>query len=324
MKKSIFFIICFLSIFLWKTNAFFWDPSSLDLYKNIDLWVEKLEDKLLENELNGSSNISNEINKLALLEDLPECLNWDISITEMKEIIEEEKSGRIYNYMVDCRTNWKVPLNLFTNYIELFKVHYYNSKIGSTKKSNQINKMSNLWIFSDWILENSWFDLITDIQNINEIIFSEKIDYEWEEEVDIESIINLWEKTKELQPSPYKKVTDNEEFPCENFFCINIDFIKYDDDLWWPWDENTIEFLINRSNEHLREFVFKSMVQAKMPTGQFELWLKDLKFSDIFHLSVQVSYKPIPILKIEKAKRVRWHDGKTSRRKENSCESKTI
>lgn len=40
-------------------------------------------------------------------------------------------------------------------------------------------QIANVWIFSDWDIENSWFDLINDIEEIDSIIFASKEEYEW-------------------------------------------------------------------------------------------------------------------------------------------------
>lgn len=99
----------------------------------------------------------------------------------------------------------------------------------------------------------------------------------------------------------YNKVTDNSEWPCENFFCINVDFIMYEHNLFWWWENITIEYLLNRSNEHLKKFASTSLLPAKMSTNNFELWLKDLNLPDIFHIWIQISTKPVPILDIQKS-----------------------
>ena len=301
MKIYCLFIIFISSIYS-TSNAFFWDPSSLDLYKSIEKWIVDLEEKTLWLEL-WWDDILKKINNFAKTEkDINKCLDEGktISVEEIKEIVIEQKSWRIYNYISDsCLSFWKVPMNLYISYIEIFNKHYANSLKDSTEKTKQIYKINNIWLYTDWMLENSSFDLVNDIVEINEIIFSNNTDFTWEDDVDIESVLD-WTSTSS-SPSAYQKTTDNSEWPCQDFFCIIIDFITYDWPSWSEENENTIQFLINRSNEHLKNIVFWSLSQAKMTTDLFELWLKDLSLPDIFHLSVQVSYKPIPILDIEEA-----------------------
>lgn len=96
----------------------------------------------------------------------------------------------------------------------------------------------------------------------------------------------------------YSKVNDKKYFPCDNFFCIKIDFKTYNHSFLWGWSNWTpsIMYLIWRSNEHLKKFVNSSLSQSKMTTNNFELWLKDIDLSKMFHMWVQITKEPIPML----------------------------
>jgi hypothetical protein len=96
-----------------------------------------------------------------------------------------------------------------------------------------------------------------------------------------------------------------------------IDFSTYEHSLFWWWEDITIEYLLNRSNKHLSKHAATSLVPAKMWTNEFELWLKDLNLPDVFHLSFQVSTKPIPILNIEK----QWKEDETEFSSKNMLKS---
>ena len=65
---------------------------------------------------------------------------------------------------------------------------------------------------------------------------------------------------------------------------------------WYDWPYPSIGFLINRSNDHFKKFMNSSLSQSKMSINNFELSLKDLKLSDMFHLGFQISYEPVPNL----------------------------
>ena len=56
-----------------------------------------------------------------------------------------------------------------------------SSENKAKEKAKKINTISRIWIYSDGNIENSPFDLIKDLQDIDQIIFSSKINYEWEE-----------------------------------------------------------------------------------------------------------------------------------------------
>jgi hypothetical protein len=170
--------------------------------------------------------------------------------------------------------------------------------------------MNNNYICSDnnidsWLSQDSLIFLDNQLQNSlnkDNIIIQNNInpnlDISWNKQNNIDNGANIeiaWN---------YNKVRDNSEWPCESFFCITIDFIMYQHSLFGWWENITIEYLLNRSNEHLKKISATSLVPAKMTTNNFEIWLKDLNLPDIFHLGFQVSTKPVPILNIEdKSKR---------------------
>ena len=285
-------------------------------------------------------------------------------------------------------------------YMWLLKSYEKDKTLIAEAKTDQIYKISHIWIYSDWDEQNSWFDLISDIEKIDKIIFADVVDYNWKpieslddsinsilkplnkkidkltskdfwkndnsnnqneptkiipetnwNSLDIQNTVNnytcpvsdinnnwlsnselswllnniknswinnwvnnidntnknQWISNKWLNPKSsnvdslwnYQKVTDNAEWPCETFFCIKIDMTTYEHSLFWWWENITIEYLLNRSNKHLSKFAATSLIPAKMWTNEFELWLKDLNLPDVFHLSFQISTKPIPILQIE-------------------------
>lgn len=425
MKKSIIFIICFFSIFS-RTNAFFWEPSSLDLYKNIDEWIYELEEKMLWFELNWwerNTWILKEINTLAIYNELPECLDEskEISIWEFKKITTEENIYELTKYFSEsCYSaqDEKYSSEMTNAYMLLFKKYLIESIIIAENKTNKIHQISNIWLYSDGSVENSWFDLIKDIEDIDNIIFSKVTEYEWEKNENLDGFIDMmseyvdedtWNNKKKLFPvnnysyinnpfsdtnttynpigndtltydspiilnttsnyicldnkekswlndesitnlfdnieepiipninsdlrknnsdniwnldsdnpfwvdfvglnsiwfeietpeSDYVKVIDNSDWPCDDFYCISIDFITYNSSIFWL-ENMTIEYLIKRSNNHLSKFASTSLIPAKMSSNQFELWLESLDLPNIFHLGIQILKKPIPILNIEK------------------------
>lgn len=97
----------------------------------------------------------------------------------------------------------------------------------------------------------------------------------------------------------YKKVNDNAGWPCSDFFCIMVDFQVHQQQLLWWWNNITIEYLLDRSNKHLRKFANSSLIPAQMTTQNFELAFKNLNLADLFHMSFQIQTKPVPILSLE-------------------------
>ncbi len=416
MKKYIFFIICIFSIFS-NTNAFFGWGNELDLYKNIDEWIEELEDKMIIYEANWwlkETWILKEINELAKTKNEKACLDESkqISSDDFNSISNKWEVSKLSNYISDeCKKDGNLSNKSLELYSDYFNQHYKRSKDTADRKSNKIYNISKIWLFSDWIVENSWFDLITDIEEIDKIIFSSKTDYIGEDNVDLTDSVNwllssvrdnwndimsysewtdqypnkykpslynitnsniqndnisetevlyscpvnnswlsdsnvsliftdinkiklnkakdsiIYNEKLEFHEAPsyvadksslynetnsswnwwwsakswwYSKVRDNWVWPCQSFFCINIDFIMYQHNVFWWNNEMTIEYLLNRSNEHLSKFASTSLIPAKMSTNLFEIGLKDLNLPDIFHMAMQVSTKPVPILRLEK------------------------
>jgi len=63
---------------------------------------------------------------------------------------------------------------------------------------------------------------------------------------------------------------------------------------------NSIQSIVEKSNEHLKKFVNTSLIQSKMTTNNFELPLRDLKLSEIFSFGMVITKKTPPILNLEK------------------------
>lgn len=97
----------------------------------------------------------------------------------------------------------------------------------------------------------------------------------------------------------YKSVNDNPVFPCSTFFCITIEMVVHNQNLLWGGNSWTIESILKYSNETLKKFANTSLLQAKMTTNNFEMWLLDLKLPDMFHMGVQIQKRSPPILNIE-------------------------
>ncbi|USN58542.1 MAG: hypothetical protein H6767_10050 [Candidatus Peribacteria bacterium] len=62
----------------------------------------------------------------------------------------------------------------------------------------------------------------------------------------------------------------------------------------------TIESVVLGSNEHLKKFAYSSKIPAVQTTQNFQLGLSNLNLPDIFHMSFDISKKPVPILNVEK------------------------
>lgn len=361
------------------------DPTGLDLYKKIDSGYYDLEVKYLQRELRWWDvgwSIVDDLNKRARLNNLEECFSGDVTVEQMKKVYNDIDSAQIISELLkNCfdEETQSIPTEILNNYFWIIRESYYQNSLKAQTKVDSIYKIGRIGMYSDGIDENSPFDLILDLEDINSIIFEEHIPYDGVNSYDIGKVVdgtlwwipidesfwlskyNTWNKNgstnendkdiknfdekiciddnnqsglneniyKNLilkntekntgiqkdQPTPplswenekesipigsYKRINDNDVWPCDSFFCILIDFVTYNHNLLWWWTNLSIEWLFKRSNTHLKRFASTSLIQSKMTTNNFEIWLKDLNLPDLFHVWIQVSYKPVPMLNVDK------------------------
>lgn len=371
MRKILFTFSCIAlcSPFSWY-GSFLSDPTPFDLYKKIDGGYYDLEMKFIQKELQWwktDGSIIDDLNMRAKQNELKECFNWDISAKQMEQIYEDKESMSIlYGILKECfdENNDTLSTQLFTQYYQLISESYQEWLQRAKDKVDNIYKIWRIGMYSDGVIENSPFDLMQDIADINSIIFEEEIPYDGVNNYDLGKLIlntlqwsssqdaytsslyqrpsggyfgntapfdpnicivdnnNSWlnddfyrdiiglsqrddeENSENQSQSPivwssgYKKTKDNSIWPCNNFFCILVDFVIYNHKLL-GWGTNlSIEGILKRSNDHLKKFAGTSLIQSRMTTNNFQLWLKDLNLPDIFHIWVQVSYKPVPLLNV--------------------------
>lgn len=90
-----------------------------------------------------------------------------------------------------------------------------------------------------------------------------------------------------------------DDFPCDSWFCITVEFKKSDYGLA-GWETNTIESVLKKAWKHLEKPANASLTQRKQTTNNFELGsiIKDLPWM-LRGFGIEVSSKPVPILDIE-------------------------
>lgn len=402
-----------------QTHAFLGEEAWLNLYNIIDEWYIDLKNKNFIYELSWTDNsIKDRLNTLITLEyakinqEVENCLHGDFAPSHIEEIA-FWNTQVLFNKLWDwCKSNSNsVSIETLDFIQKVIYQHYIDTKNLADEKAEQIQKISSVWLYTDWILENSSFDLINDIEQIDSIIFSQKNTYigeeytnfndlfenqqaqkkeninnntddlfvlnennelpasksaninninalnlwnnlsiwdsifstssnyvcteDWNHGLSIDALDNLFnnnwswiskviendrsnieedniifDTTDELSNiqweniewtiANYSKVNDNALWPCSNFFCITVEFVIHEQKLLWWWEDISIEYLLDRSNQHLKKFANTSLIPAKITTQNFELALKDLNLSEIFHMSFQISTKPVPILSVNK------------------------
>ncbi len=279
-------------------NILFWDDvwGKFEPEENVDLSgkIQDLLNKLTQNSSNNSTDNQNFWNNNSTFQ------NWNWNS------IQKNPHGNI------CDLSWKCE-----NYTELQRLiceNNWNCNWENKKWFTSINNDSVCKTDESWLSNSIWTNIsksITSAQNKkvnsnNSNSWNSSSSW-WNSSWNNNSASNwsswawsLWSFQSQV-PNPqsnYKKVDDNPVFPCSDFLCIDVNFIMYEDSrVWWyDWPYPSIGFLINRSNDHFKKFMNSSLSQSKMSINNFELSLKDLKLSDMFHLGFQISYEPVPNL----------------------------
>jgi hypothetical protein len=166
MKKYIILFFLFLLPY-YSVEAFLGWNDGLNLYKNISENFNDYQVKLTQKELEWWADgwwIRKNINTRLLEQWFPECITKEISPTEMLDIILEDISSLNDFVSSECKNNndnltiW-VAWSIRTTLEKL----YNTSKNTADQKIERLQNIESIWLYSDGIQENSWFDLITDI-----------------------------------------------------------------------------------------------------------------------------------------------------------------
>lgn len=152
----------------------------IDIYKKIDEGLSKMEDQNYQYELTGQGKNSpwQELNRRLQLEGLNPCLK-ELSTQEIAKVKQSDITTFQKVISEDCLANDGTALtnDQITNY--MWAISQIDSTIQTTaiSKTRHTYDLSRIWIYSDGTTENSPFDLVTDIQDIDKIIFCEDSKY---------------------------------------------------------------------------------------------------------------------------------------------------
>jgi len=211
----------------------------------------------------------------------------------------EKTAWIMWNYMNWVTPNW---VNSFTPYkpIKITDLiwtwsiaDYITPLTPPTIQNNPTNYVCS------WSNNLSWLD-----QNfIDGIIQNPNITSSWHTNSWTNSNTHSWSFSGSLKPliTWYSKVNDNESWKCDWFFCIVIEFKMYNHKLLWWWSTISIKSIIDKSNQHLSKFAWKtSLCQYVASTNNWELSCKKFDFSKIFSMNFIIIKKSPPILNIDK------------------------
>jgi len=207
MKKTKYILKFFAFIFIIKASflfsfAFIWDDLWLDLYKNIDSWVWKLNNQMYSYELKWASpdwSISEKINSKLKNQWLENCkVSESITEDDVHKIAywdknDIEKSWDLW--LLSQKIEWEcTKIEQLNKTQEIIRQISIDSQKSAKVKSDAIYNISKTGIFSDGNIKNSPFDIVKDIKDIDYIIFTQEIDYDWEENISDEDIWDFLEE----------------------------------------------------------------------------------------------------------------------------------
>jgi hypothetical protein len=161
-------------------GAFLDGDMGIDMYDKIDKWLAKMESQNYQYELTGQgkSSIEAEVNRMFELEWVRPCM-WALTVQDIKKV----KSGDIeaLRKVLSEECFWENAQSMsseeVTNYISTLK-KIDDSVIAKSKdKTRQTYELSRIGLYSDGSKENSPFDLVEDIKEIEKIIFCEESKY---------------------------------------------------------------------------------------------------------------------------------------------------
>ncbi len=254
---------------LYSSNAFLGDEFSLNMYENIDEWINDLENTIYKKQLKTSRswnivNIEDRVSELTNIEWIAECYIEANTLTSTD--IENIWNGRIdkifESISEDCKINDSIGIDFFLN-------NYYNtiseldqeSRRIAEEQSRVISEIARVWIYSDGNDQNSPFDLIVDLQNINNIVFSTEIPFAWVNSENNNEILEcLAEKFSAISDDIVGSITQSIETrdsayqECENFSSsqnfgetFELEWLSEGIAWWQNWDE-AIDFFWTASD----------------------------------------------------------------------------
>ncbi len=181
MKKILVYIFLLLSPV--STQAFLGDDLGLNLYSEIDSGINEYEaDAYIYEVVWEQWSIKQQINNTLIANSLPACIQGDISISEFNDIA----TGNILTLQKKiwdtCRDEqWKL-INSQVSEIQSYITDLSREKQAEAeRKTRNVYKVARTGMYINGTTNDAPFDLIVDLQKIDEIIFSNVIEYSWEE-----------------------------------------------------------------------------------------------------------------------------------------------
>ena len=149
----------------------------LDIYNNLDQWVRELRQTQYEYELSGQGegSVFETVNQI--LE--REWLQCQIHSAEDIEKFVWNTSDNTIEAILQACASWRteVPLQFAERAQNAVRDIRRVFLERADDKAEMTYRVARIWLYADWNTNNSPFDLIVDLQEIDRIIFWEEIEY---------------------------------------------------------------------------------------------------------------------------------------------------
>lgn len=164
------------------------------MYKKIDKWNYDLQINYLNREIKWwdvNASIVEQLQKIDEFYNLRSCFDLEFTPDELREIANDNWSNALlYSKIEKCAKDKKINASTFAQYQALIAQYYQDNIVTSKNKSEEIQEIARIWLYSDGIEENSPFDLLIDLEKINDVIFEKELTYEWYNNFDIGSYLD--------------------------------------------------------------------------------------------------------------------------------------
>lgn len=196
-------LISFLAIspLLHATEGFLGENPGFDFYSKIDTWTYKIQQKLVTNKVQKSGNFFSfwrKCNSINLIGDAP-----------MDEKVLQDIENQSYGSINVLLKGKAINSDQFHELVTCLAAEYKNLKTDVAKEQGARETVASLGLYADGDKSNSDYDIIYDIERINQIIFSTEIKYKGSKNISSKSLTSLLSGNgpKPLLPSSASIVT---------------------------------------------------------------------------------------------------------------------
>lgn len=173
----------FISPFVFATEGYLGENPGFDFYSKIDTWTYKIQQKLVAQKLKKSSTFATFWRKcryIRLLGDAP-----------IDERVLQGIENQNYSWINAILKGKVVPLDQYKELTTCLAQEYKNVKNDIAKEQDARETVASIGLYADGDKSNSDYDIIYDIERINEIIFSTEIKYKGTKNISSKSLTSL-------------------------------------------------------------------------------------------------------------------------------------